>query len=126
MDEENVENSESTEEVAESVTEEVIEAAEEENRIFSEETSYRSVDLSRAEFIDKEKRTVRTALSSESPVERSFGMEVLDHSSESIDMTWARSGNMPVLLNHDTTQQVGIVEDFNLDTAFFAPALMYL
>ena len=117
MDEENVENSESTEEVAESVTEEVIEAAEEENRIFSEETSYRSVDLSRAEFIDKEKRTVRIALSSESPVERSFGMEVLDHSSESIDMTWARSGNMPVLLNHDTTQQVGIVEDFNLDTA---------
>ena len=115
MDDEVVENSE--EEVTESVEEEVVETEEEENRNFSEETSYRSIDLSRAEFIDEDKRTVRIALSSEEPVERSFGMEVLDHAPESVDMTWARSGNMPVLLDHDTTRQVGIVQDFNLDGA---------
>jgi len=117
MDEEVVEISESEEEITESVEEEVVETEEEENRNFSEETSYRSIDLSRAEFIDEDKRTVRIALSSEEPVERSFGMEVLDHSPESVDMTWARSGNMPVLLDHDTTRQVGIVQDFNLDGA---------
>ena len=89
----------------------------EEKRFISEETNYRSIDLSRAEMINEDKRTVRIALSSEEPVERSFGMEVLDHSPESIDMSWARSGNMPVLLDHDTTRQVGIVEDFNLDSA---------
>jgi len=115
MDDEVVENSE--EEVTESVEEEVVETEEEENRNFSEETSYRSIDLSRAEYIDEDNRTVRIALSSEEPVERSFGMEVLDHAPESVDMTWARSGNMPVLLDHDTTRQVGIVQDFNLDGA---------
>ena len=89
----------------------------EEKRFDKDETNYRSIDLSRAEMINEDKRTVRIALSSEEPVERSFGMEVLDHSPESVDMTWARSGNMPVLLDHDTTRQVGIVEDFNLDGA---------
>ena len=89
----------------------------EEKRFDKDATNYRSIDLSRAEMINEDKRTVRIALSSEEPVERSFGMEVLDHSPDSVDMSWARSGNMPVLLDHDTTRQVGIVEDFNLDGA---------
>ena len=89
----------------------------EDKRFDKDETNYRSIDLSRAEMINEDKRTVRIALSSEEPVERSFGMEVLDHSPGSVDMSWARSGNMPVLLDHDTTRQVGIVEDFNLDGA---------
>ena len=86
------------------------------NRAVSSETSYRSIDLARAEYIDEEKRTVRIALSSEEPVERSFGYEILDHNRESVDMEWARSGNMPVLLDHNTESLVGIVESFELDT----------
>lgn len=89
---------------------------EDKNRAVSSETSYRSIDLARAEYIDEEKRTVRIALSSEEPVERSFGYEILDHNRESVDMEWARSGNMPVLLDHNTESLVGIVESFELDT----------
>ena len=62
-------------------------------------------------------RTVRIALSSEEPVERSFGIEILDHSRESVDMEWAKSGSMPVLLDHDSRSLVGIVESFELDSA---------
>ena len=65
--------------------------------------------------VDEEKRTVRIAVSSEEPVERSFGSEILDHSERSIDLSFARSGTMPLLLDHDPRQQIGVVEDVNLD-----------
>ena len=65
--------------------------------------------------VDEEKRTVRIAVSSEEPVERSFGNEVLDHSERSIDLSFARSGTMPLLLDHDPRQQIGVVEDVSLD-----------
>tara|TARA_R110002051_G_scaffold114306_1_gene187215 strand:- start:1175 stop:3130 length:1956 start_codon:yes stop_codon:yes gene_type:complete len=120
MDVENEENPVVEEEVVEAVeeTEEVIESEElVSDRDFSGETSYRSIDLARAEYIDEDKRTVRIALSSEEPVERSFGIEILDHSRESVDMEWAKSGNMPVLLDHDSRSLVGIVESFELDSA---------
>ena len=96
---------------------EYTEEDDDEIRFNSEETSYRSIDLARAEYIDEEKRTVRIALSSEEPVERSFGIEILDHSRESVDMEWAKSGSMPVLLDHDSRSLVGIVESFELDSA---------
>ena len=65
--------------------------------------------------VDEEKRTVRIAVSSEEPVERSFGNEILDHDERSIDLSFARSGTMPLLLDHDPRQQIGVVEDVNLD-----------
>ncbi len=65
--------------------------------------------------VDEEMRTVRIAVSSEEPVERSFGNEVLDHNERSIDLSFARSGTMPLLLDHDPRQQIGVVEDVNLD-----------
>lgn len=66
--------------------------------------------------VDEEKRTVKIAVSSEEPVERSFGAEILDHSPESIDLSFAKSGRMPLLLDHDPKQQIGIVEDVRLDS----------
>lgn len=66
-------------------------------------------------IVDEEKRTVRIAVSSEEPVERSFGNEILDHNERSIDLSFARSGTMPLLLDHDPRQQIGVVEDVNLD-----------
>ncbi len=65
--------------------------------------------------VDEETRTVRIAVSSEEPVERSFGNEILDHNERSIDLSFARSGTMPLLLDHDPRQQIGVVENVNLD-----------
>lgn len=65
--------------------------------------------------VDEEKRTVQIAVSSEEPVERSFGTEILDHNERSIDLSFARSGSMPLLLDHDPRQQIGVVEDVRLD-----------
>lgn len=70
-----------------------------------------------ADIIDKENRRVRIAISSEEPVERSFGAEILDHSEASIDLEFARSGRMPLLLDHDPRQQIGVVEGVELDSA---------
>ena len=38
--------------------------------------------------VDEEKRTARIAISSEEPVERSFGKEVLEHTAEAIDLSF--------------------------------------
>ena len=78
---------------------------------------YRTIDLSRSEYIDEENRRVRIGVSSEEPVERSFGMEVLGHSSDDIDMTFIASGRAPLLLDHDMTKQIGVIEEFKLDEA---------
>jgi HK97 family phage major capsid protein len=75
---------------------------------------YRSVDITR-KYVDEEKRTVMIALSSEEPVERSFGMEILDHGEESIDLSFIGSGRAPLLLDHDMRQQVGVIESVELD-----------
>src|SRR5690348_946581 len=62
---------------------------------------------------------ISIALSSETPVERAdfwtgerFN-EVLDHSADAIDLTYARDG-MPFLLNHDTGDQIGLIENVSL------------
>ena len=67
------------------------------------------------EAIDEESRRVRIAVSSEEPVERSFGMEILDHSEGSIDLDFLNSGRAPLLLDHDPRQQIGVVESIALD-----------
>ena len=67
--------------------------------------------------VDEDKRTVRIAVSSEEPVERSFGNEILDHDERSIDLSFAKSGRMPLLLDHDPRQQIGVVENCLLYTS---------
>lgn len=85
------------------------------DRVSGEEKLFRSVDMSRSDFIDEDNRTVRIALTSESPVKRSFGWEILDHSQESIDTDFIGQARSPLLLDHDMTKQIGIIEDFILD-----------
>ena len=65
--------------------------------------------------IDADARTVRVGVSSEEPVKRSFGMEVIDHSRESMNLDFLNSGRAPLLLNHDMDTQIGIVESVELD-----------
>lgn len=88
---------------------------EEKDRFNREDMKTRSMDAE-ADVIDADRRSVRIAISSEAPVGRSFGDEILDHSESSIDLEFARSGRMPLLLDHDPRQQIGVVEDVSLDS----------
>ncbi|MDH1634697.1 phage major capsid protein [Aeromonas caviae] len=64
---------------------------------------------------DAEKRTVELAFSSEAPVQRWFGFEVLDHSPASIRLDRLRDG-AALLLNHDWDDQIGVVESVSIDS----------
>ena len=97
--------------------EDVEQPNQEEDRDLDTEMVYRSVDLSRASYLDEEKRRVRIGVSSEEPVERNFGMEVLSHSEGDVDMEFIASGRAPLLLDHDMTKQIGVIEEYKLDAA---------
>ena len=77
--------------------------------------NYRTIDLSKHSYLDEEKRLVRIGVSSEEPVERSFGLEVLSHEQKDIDMEFISSGRAPFLLDHDMSKQIGVIEEFKLD-----------
>lgn len=66
--------------------------------------------------INEDKRTVDLAFSSEEPVERSFGFEVLDHARSSVDTDFMDSGRSPLLLDHDMTKQIGVIETVSIDS----------
>jgi HK97 family phage major capsid protein/HK97 family phage prohead protease len=68
-----------------------------------------------ADPINEEKRTVRIAISSEEPVARSFGNEVLEHTKEAVDLSFLASGRAPLLLDHDPEKQIGVIESVELD-----------
>lgn len=55
------------------------------------------------------------AISSETPYERWFGIEILRHSADAIDMTRLGDGRHPLLLNHDTGDQIGVVKSVRID-----------
>lgn len=59
----------------------------------------------------EDNRTRSMSFSSEAPVSRWFGNEVLDHSSGAMRTDFIDSGRAPLLLNHDTSSQpVGVIE----------------
>ena len=78
------------------------------------EVSHRAMELDMSP-IDEESRTVQIAISSEEPVERSFGTEILDHTAEAIDLSFLASGRAPLLLDHDPEKQIGVIESVTLD-----------
>ena len=67
--------------------------------------------------IDKEKRTVQFSFSSEAPVKRWFGNEILDHSEGAIDWSRLASGRAAFLVDHDWGDQVGVIERAWIDNA---------
>jgi len=99
------------------MTEEVsmIDEEDKERNVIDMPMKYRTIDLSKHSYLDDEKRRVRIGVSSEEPVERSFGMEVLGHSEGDINMEFIASGRAPLLLDHDMTKQIGVIEEFKLD-----------
>ena len=87
---------------------------EEERSMVDPDFSKRSMYMD-ASPINEDERRVSMALSSEEPVERSFGVEVLEHSAEAIDLSFLASGRAPLLLDHDPQKQVGVIESVDLD-----------
>ena len=76
------------------------------NKVIETRTLYRQAEVGE---IEQEERTVNLAFSSEEPVERRFGMEVLDHNPESIRLGRLR-GSGALLVNHNPDDLVGKVE----------------
>lgn len=79
----------------------------------SGEMLYRDVRLQAGE-LDEETRTVAASISSESPVMRSWGEEVLSHDARHIDLTRAEGG-LPLLWMHDQSQPIGVVEGLRVE-----------
>jgi HK97 family phage major capsid protein len=65
--------------------------------------------------INEEARTVELAFSSEAPYERWWGTEILDHTKGACDLTRLKTGG-PLLCDHDTRDQVGVIESVRIDT----------
>ena len=86
----------------------------EEERKAAPEVVHRAQGME-AGAIDKDTRRVRMSISSEYPVERSFGIEVLEHSEEAIDLSFLNSGRAPLLLDHQPEQVLGVIESVELD-----------
>ena len=61
-----------------------------------------------------EERTLEFSFSSEYPVQRYFGNEVLSHDRAAVDLSRLADG-APLLFNHDTSRVVGVVERAWLD-----------
>ena len=64
--------------------------------------------------VDDEARTVELAFSSEQPYERWWGVEILDHSPQSIRLGRLSSGG-PLLMDHDARDHVGVIESVRID-----------
>lgn len=75
---------------------------------------YRSAEISR-EAVDTEARTVEFSFSSEAPVERFFGHEILDHTPSSVRLGRLQNGG-PVLVDHDPADHVGVIESVSIDS----------
>lgn len=74
----------------------------------------RTFAISRA--IDTQARTVELAFSSEEPYERWWGVEILDHTPSSVNLERLGDGRHPLLLNHNTEDQIGVVESVSIGT----------
>jgi len=72
----------------------------------------RTVQINRAN-IDEDTRTVQLSFSSEAPVERWFGNEILDHDPKSVRMDRIKSGG-PLLNEHNPREHIGVVESVDI------------
>jgi len=76
-------------------------------------TVHRAFTVDRA-AINEESRTVELAFSSETPYERWWGIEVLDNTPTAVRLGRLTSGG-PLLMDHDTRDQVGVIESVRID-----------
>ena len=84
----------------------------------------RIFSITREAAIDVTARTVPLAFSSEAPYERWFGIEILDHAPGSCDLSRLADGRHPLLLNHDTDDQIGVIDSAEIDPDKFGRAIV--
>lgn len=63
---------------------------------------------------DETKRTIAAALSSDEPIERSFGFEILSHERGAVDLSRAQPA-LPLLFNHDPDQPIGSATNVRIE-----------
>lgn len=63
---------------------------------------------------DRKARTAELSFSSETPIERSWGTEILDHGKKSVRLGRLRAGG-PLLVDHDARDIVGVIESVRVD-----------
>ena len=86
-----------------------------ENKDLGKDKKYfRTVQIKR-DNVDIASRKVDLSFSSETPYERDFGMEIIDHTK--MDLTFLGSGNAPLLADHNPEKQIGIVEKVDVADA---------
>ena len=89
---------------------------EETNNTETPEIHYRDFQV---ESGNSEARTVEMSVSSEAPVKRNWGgvegIEVLDHSPDSINLERFENGSAPLLMDHDPGKQIGVIDSIRLD-----------
>ena len=73
----------------------------------------RALTFERAQ-VDVAARTIEMAFSSETPYERWWGIEVLDNTAPAVRLGRLTSGG-PLLMDHDTRDQVGVIESVRID-----------
>lgn len=64
--------------------------------------------------VKKDERTIEISFSSETPVERYWGVEILSHEYKACDLSRLKEAG-PLLCEHDRNIQVGVVEDAWID-----------
>tara|TARA_B100000214_G_scaffold98398_1_gene68514 strand:- start:729 stop:2660 length:1932 start_codon:yes stop_codon:yes gene_type:complete len=63
---------------------------------------------------DNDSRTITMSVSSEEPVMRDFGLEILSHRETDINLD-RLNNKAPLLLNHDMNEMIGVIENTYLD-----------
>jgi len=74
---------------------------------------YRRLEID-AERAQDDQRTIEASLSSEHPVLRGDGYEVLDHSTNSVNLERATDNELPLLVGHNHNKLIGKVENLRV------------
>ena len=77
--------------------------------------SIRAVEMTDAQRDAGDEQSFELSFSSEDPYERWFGVEILGHKKSEVRMDWLKSGNAPLLLQHNHDQLIGIIESAKLE-----------
>lgn len=64
----------------------------------------------RAGGVDPDTRECEFSFSSEEPYERWWGVEILGHDIDEVDLSWLNSGRAPYLADHLTDIQIGVIK----------------
>lgn len=70
--------------------------------------------LVRADMLNEEDRTIELSFSSDQPVERYFGSEILLHGEENVRLTRIRESG-PLLFNHDPDRHIGRIKSVRVE-----------